>query len=97
MNSFKLSALLIGACTGSLVSARLAHYIVGWLVTGRIIVGVGIGISSYIAPLYISEISPPHRRGALVSLNQLAITIGIFFPMWWITTLLLIPLGAPCS
>ncbi|WP_235378960.1 MFS transporter [Candidatus Coxiella mudrowiae] len=38
---------------------------------------VGIGISSYIAPLYISEISPPYRRGALVSLNQLAITIGI--------------------
>lgn len=51
---------------------------VSWLVTGRIIVGVGIGISSYIAPLYISEISPPHRRGVLVSLNQLAITVGIF-------------------
>lgn len=33
---------------------------------------VGIGISSYIAPLYISEISLPYRRGALVSLNQLA-------------------------
>ncbi|EAX33375.1 sugar porter family MFS transporter [Coxiella burnetii] len=51
---------------------------ISWLVIGRIIVGIAIGIASYSAPLYISEISPPHRRGALVSLNQLAVTIGIF-------------------
>lgn len=47
------------------------------IIIGRIIVGVAIGIASYTAPLYISEISPPRYRGALVSLNQLAVTIGI--------------------
>lgn len=48
-----------------------------FLVINRVIVGIAIGIASYIAPLYISEISPAKYRGALVSLNQLAITIGI--------------------
>lgn len=48
------------------------------LALGRIVVGIAIGIASYAAPLYISEISPPKHRGALVSLNQLTISIGIF-------------------
>lgn len=48
-----------------------------WLSIGRAIVGVAIGIASFTAPLYISEISPPQIRGKLVSLNQLMITIGI--------------------
>ncbi len=48
-----------------------------FLVINRVIVGIAIGVASYIAPLYISEISPAKYRGALVSLNQLAITIGI--------------------
>jgi len=47
------------------------------LIAGRIIVGLGIGIASMSAPLYISEIAPAKVRGSLVSLNQLAITIGI--------------------
>lgn len=48
------------------------------LIASRIIVGVAIGIASYTAPLYISEIAPPNFRGALVSLNQLTVTVGIF-------------------
>ena len=48
-----------------------------WLIAGRILVGVAIGVCSYIGPLYISEISPAGSRGALVSLNQLLITVGI--------------------
>lgn len=48
-----------------------------WLIFTRIIIGVAIGIASFTVPLYISEISPSNIRGALVSLNQLAITIGI--------------------
>lgn len=47
------------------------------LIIGRIIVGIAIGIASFIAPLYISEMSPPKIRGSLVSFNQLFITIGI--------------------
>lgn len=50
---------------------------VWFLIGGRIIVGLGIGIASMTAPLYISEVAPANMRGSLVSLNQLAITIGI--------------------
>ncbi|MFR0835369.1 MAG: sugar porter family MFS transporter [Barnesiella sp.] len=46
------------------------------LVIYRIIGGVGIGIVSIISPLYISEISVAQYRGRLVSLYQLAITVG---------------------
>ncbi|MHB8412924.1 MAG: sugar porter family MFS transporter [Candidatus Acidiferrales bacterium] len=48
-----------------------------WLAIGRVIVGVAIGVASFTAPLYISEVSPANVRGKLVSLNQLMITIGI--------------------
>lgn len=48
------------------------------IIIWRFIIGVGIGIASYTVPLYISELSPTHVRGALVSINQLAITVGIF-------------------
>jgi len=47
------------------------------LFCGRVIVGVGIGLSSGTVPVYISEVSPPDARGWTVSLFQLAITIGI--------------------
>lgn len=47
------------------------------LIMSRAILGLAIGIASFTAPLYISEIAPPQYRGALVSLNQLAVTIGI--------------------
>jgi SP family galactose:H+ symporter-like MFS transporter len=50
---------------------------IAWLILGRIIVGMAIGVASFAAPLYISEVSPAPIRGKLVSLNQLAITIGI--------------------
>lgn len=46
-------------------------------VVTRTVVGFAIGVASFTAPLYISEISPSEYRGALVSLNQLAITLGI--------------------
>ncbi|MDD4516110.1 sugar porter family MFS transporter [Massilibacteroides sp.] len=46
------------------------------LVIARIIGGIGIGVVSIISPLYISEISVPHYRGRLVSLYQLAVTVG---------------------
>lgn len=46
-------------------------------IIGRILIGIAIGIASFVAPLYISEIAPGNIRGALVSLNQLLITVGI--------------------
>ena len=47
------------------------------LYLGRIFIGFAIGIVSVVTPLYIAEMSDPTHRGALVSLNQFAITIGI--------------------
>ena len=48
------------------------------LMVWRVLGGLGIGIASVIAPTYISEIAPARYRGALASLQQLAITLGIF-------------------
>lgn len=48
------------------------------LIFWRLVGGLGIGLASVIAPAYISEISPRKHRGRLASLQQLAITIGIF-------------------
>ena len=47
------------------------------LVLARLFLGVAIGISSFAVPLYIAEISPARRRGTLVSLFQLMVTIGV--------------------
>ena len=46
------------------------------LVAFRIIGGVGVGFVSIVSPIYISEISVAEKRGTLVSLYQLAVTIG---------------------
>jgi len=47
------------------------------LVAARILLGIALGIASYAAPLYLSEIAPEKIRGAMISLYQLLITIGI--------------------
>ena len=56
------------------------------LVAYRIIGGVGIGIVSIVSPIYISEVSPAKIRGTLVSLYQLAVTMGFLlaYLMNWI-------------
>jgi sugar porter (SP) family MFS transporter len=48
-----------------------------WLIVARIIAGAAIGVASFVAPLYISEIAPVAIRGKLVSINQVALTSGI--------------------
>lgn len=56
------------------------------LVAFRIIGGVGIGIVSIVSPIYISEVSPAKIRGTLVSLYQLAVTVGFLlaYLMNWV-------------
>jgi len=49
----------------------------GSLMAARLILGIAIGVSSFAVPLYIAEISPAKKRGALVSTFQLLITAGI--------------------
>lgn len=48
------------------------------LVLARLAIGFAIGVTSAVTPLYIAEISPSVKRGSLVTLYQLAITVGIF-------------------
>lgn len=67
-----LSALLF---TASAVGCAVCTTFVQ-LVVYRIIGGVGIGMVSIVSPLYISEMAVPIYRGRLVSLYQLAVTIG---------------------
>ena len=43
----------------------------------RFVGGVGIGVASALAPMYIAEVSPAHIRGRMVSLNQMTIVLGI--------------------
>ncbi len=59
----------------SLGTGLAAHFTT--FVTWRMLGGFAIGLASGISPMYIAEISPPHLRGRLVSLNQLAIIFGI--------------------
>ena len=50
---------------------------VGWLIGARVTSGIGIGIASFISPMYIAELAPTKVRGSLVAVNMLAITTGI--------------------
>ncbi|KAJ4178447.1 hypothetical protein NW755_013160 [Fusarium falciforme] len=52
------------------------------ILAGRFITGMGVGSLSTIVPLYNSECAPPEVRGALVALQQLAITFGIMISFW---------------
>ncbi|KAK2660538.1 hypothetical protein Ddye_007071 [Dipteronia dyeriana] len=72
---------------GSLMIAAIPN-IIGWLAIsfakdssflymGRLLEGFGVGIISYTVPVYIAEIAPQNLRGALGSVNQLSVTIGI--------------------
>ncbi|NNC83567.1 MAG: sugar porter family MFS transporter [Flavobacteriales bacterium] len=48
------------------------------LIFFRIVGGLGIGVASMNAPMYIAEISPPDKRGNMVTYYQLAIVVGFF-------------------
>ncbi|KAI3794876.1 hypothetical protein L1987_37516 [Smallanthus sonchifolius] len=61
---------------GSLVMAAAPDPYV--LIFGRLLVGLGVGIASVTAPMYIAEASPSEIRGGLVSTNVLMITGGQF-------------------
>jgi hypothetical protein len=88
--TFQLDAIPL--LIGTLLSANAAGFQA--MVIGRILVGFGIGVSSGVVPLYISEVSPTEIRGALGSVNQLSICVGILLallaglplvsnPAWW--------------
>lgn len=103
LQGFVVSAVLIGAFLGTLVSGYICrHYgrrfalqlsglifSVGailsvvsvsaeMLISVRIFLGLALGIASFSAPLYLSELAPKSVRGGLIALYQLMITLGIF-------------------
>ena len=65
---------------GSVLQTASADY--AMLIVGRLIGGIGIGMLSMVAPLYISEISPPEIRGALLVLEEFSIVAGICIAYW---------------
>lgn len=71
-------SLMIGAIlfvVGSLFSAFAPD--VEILILSRVLLGLAVGIASYTAPIYLSEIAPEKIRGSMISMYQLMITIGI--------------------
>ena len=63
-----------------------ASFAFDFLIIVRIIGGIGVGITSVVAPIYISELALSQNRGKLVSLYQFSITLGILlaFLIDWI-------------
>ncbi|KEF61143.1 uncharacterized protein A1O9_02708 [Exophiala aquamarina CBS 119918] len=53
-----------------------------YILAGRFVTGLGVGAFSMLVPLYNAELAPPEVRGALVALQQLAITFGIMISYW---------------
>jgi MFS transporter, SP family, galactose:H+ symporter len=66
------AVLFVAGAIFSAVAGELAS-----LLIGRFLVGLAIGFASMLTPLYLAEIAPARDRGAIVSLNQLCITVGI--------------------
>ena len=64
--------LFFVSAAGSASAQTLAFFIVA-----RLLGGLAVGIASILSPMYIAELAPAKYRGSLVSLNQLAIVIGI--------------------
>lgn len=52
------------------------------LLIGRLLTGLGVGCGFVVAPVYITEITPPHIRGKLVALTDIMINMGILLGGW---------------
>ena len=75
----RLRVMFLGAIMFFVSSLGAGLTVTVWdLALWRIIGGLGIGIASVVAPAYIAEVAPRQIRGSLASLQQLAITLGIF-------------------
>ncbi|KAK3245447.1 hypothetical protein CYMTET_44980 [Cymbomonas tetramitiformis] len=71
---FALGATTIPLMLGSVLSAVAPSS--SFMLAGRLIAGVGVGASSGLVPLYLSEVAPPRIRGFLGSVRRFAFVIG---------------------
>lgn len=72
-NALLLSSVLF--FIGALVVAMAPSVEV--IIVGRIFLGLAVGVASFTAPLYLSEIAPERIRGTMISFYQLMVTVGI--------------------
>ncbi|KAJ0252482.1 hypothetical protein HA466_0116760, partial [Hirschfeldia incana] len=76
------SILTLGGLVGAVFSGKISD-VLGrkrdalWLDCGRFLLGIGVGIFSYVIPVYIAEIAPKHVRGSFVFANQLMQNFGL--------------------
>ena len=74
-----LIAALLALAGYGIVLAGLFELSLGFpaFLASRFLVGLGVGLSSAVTPMYVAEIAPAAQRGALVTLFQLAVSAGI--------------------
>ncbi|MDF2691505.1 MAG: transporter [Gammaproteobacteria bacterium] len=71
-------AILVSALIFSIGSILSAFSVsINMLIIVRLFLGLALGLASFTAPLYLSEVAPKNVRGAMIALYQLMITIGI--------------------
>lgn len=77
---YSIAIAVVVFIIGSVLQTVAVSY--AMLTVARLIGGLGIGMLSMVAPLYISEISPPEIRGALLVLEEFSIVSGIVIAFW---------------
>lgn len=73
-SSIRMTALVF--LVGTLMASVAVNLVM--VAAGRLLMGLGIGISAMVVPMYLGEVSPANVRGKIIFLFQLAITIGLF-------------------
>ena len=76
-------AVLIGAGVAAAVGTAASAFATDvWvLIAGRVLLGVAVGITTAVAPLYLAELAPPALRGGLITTYQLSVTLGILLAL----------------
>ena len=90
-----LLATTLPLTLGTLVSASADSF--ADMTMGRLITGVGVGASSQIVPLYLSEVSPPNLRGTVNGIRRVAYVIGCLLAFQVAATLQRPPAAPPAE